>query len=229
MGNRHHGKKVNAAIRQLKADSERISRRGLMDLFAGKAEIFPLDLLAIAAIKRNMSTSRAIGALVRSRNMISARALLRVHLDTLLRFSAAWLVNDPHEFAMQVLRGQKIGEMKDRTGKKMRDAYLVEILSADYPWLKTVYDSLSGYVHFSEEHIFAPVVGVSEASDALHMQFLLSDEDSKFPAASWLEILECCHEATMGLERFLGGYASTKRLSSEELATLRALKDLRNE
>jgi len=153
-------------------------------------------------------------------NMVCARSLLRVHIDTALRFSAAWFVDQPHDFALKVVRGHRIDKLIDRTGSRLTDARLVEIHVAEYPWLPKVYESLSGYIHFSGAHVFD---SVSELRDEdMSISFEISATDYKFPEFSWGEILDCTREATGILSKYLDGYIFTKGLSSEQLAEIRS-------
>ncbi|MGV8712712.1 MAG: hypothetical protein ACWA6R_09205 [Nitrosomonas sp.] len=186
---------------------------------APNAPIFGLDLLAYGAIKRNLSTTTAITQMVSSWNMVSARALLRVHIDTALRFSAAWLVEQPHDFALKVIGGHRIDKFKDQAGAKLTDAHLVKIRTPEYPWLPKVYESLSGYIHFSGSHVLDSVANLGDES--MSISFEVSATDYKFPKSSWSEILECTHEATGMLTKYLDGYIFTKQLSPEQLAEFR--------
>jgi hypothetical protein len=185
------------------------------------APIYPLDLLAYGAIKRNIATAEAMSIVVSMWNMTTARTLLRVHIDTALRFSAAWLVDNPHAFATKVLGGERIDKMKDQTGHLLRDAYLVQRRSVDYPWLPEVYERLSGYIHFSGAHIHDTV---KEFGDDGTISFEIQATDYKFPESSWIEVLDCFSESSEILAWYLRGYINTKSLSPEELASLR-LKD----
>ena len=179
---------------------------------------FPVDLLALCALKRSVSTAAAMIMMVEGRNMVCARTLLRTHIDTSLRFSAAWLVEKPHEFATAVLKGDRIDRMEGRDGKKLSDAYLVATHSSDIPWLPKVYARLSGYVHFSGSHIIDSISNLEE--DGL-IQFAVTAEDLNFPEASWIEVLECFREATAILVRYLDGYRVTKSMSPEDLEAAR--------
>lgn len=176
---------------------------------------FPLDLMAYGALKRSVSTSAAIIMMVEAWNMVCARTLLRTHIDTSLRFSAAWLVEKPHEFASEVLKGERIDKMRGSDGKKLSDAHLVATRSADHPWLPKVYASLSGYVHFSGSHIFDSVCALEDDGT---IQFALTAEDVRFPEFSWIEVLECFREATAILARYLHGYRLTKSMSLREFS-----------
>ena len=216
---REHGQNVQVLLALVEQDRDAMLLTGKRLFGAPNAPMFGLDLLAYAAIKRNLSTTTAISQLVSSWNMVSARALLRVHIDTALRFSAAWLVEQPHDFALKVIGGHRIDKLKDLTGAKLTDAHLVQIRASEYPWLPRVYESLSGYIHFSGTHVFDSVTG--RGDEDMSISFEVAATDYKFPEFSWNEILECTHEATGMLTKYLDGYIFTKRLSPEQLAECR--------
>ena len=77
-------------------------------LEADGGNLFPLDLLATAVLKRSMSLCAGFTALVRTGNYTSAASLLRLQLDSCLRFYAAFIVEKPHEFAENVLAGTAV-------------------------------------------------------------------------------------------------------------------------
>ena len=90
---------VESLLLKLEADAERV-RRVMIDIVVpAGSPMFPLDFLALAAAKRHASTTSAFVAMARAWNMVIARALLRMHIDTSLRFSAAWHVAEPQAFA----------------------------------------------------------------------------------------------------------------------------------
>lgn len=62
-----------------------------------------------------------------------ARALLRMRIDTAIRFSALRLVDNPNSFAKEVFSGKRIDKLKGRDGKQMKDARLVAPLAPDAP------------------------------------------------------------------------------------------------
>lgn len=176
--------------------------------------MFPLDLLASGAAKRAVSATAAMTLLIESWNMVSARSLLRTHIDTALRFSAAWLVHNPHEFAALVIAGQPINKLRDREGKTLSDARLVQARSSEYPSLPKVYDSLCGYVHFSASHLGDAVESIGEDGS---LSLLISETDLDFPQSSWLEVIDCFRASSAMLVKFLDGYAMTKRLTRQQL------------
>lgn len=177
-------------------------------LEADGGKIFPVDLLALAAVKRCLSNTAALSMLLTDWNLLATRTVLRSHLDTPLRFSAIWLVKEPHDFAMKVLAGEHVRNLKDRHGRKMTDSYLVERLSAQHPWITVTYERLSGYVHFSADHFAAAVRARDDAERSL--SFLLSADDAEVPATSWQEMAECFNECTRILHSYLAGWLVTK-------------------
>jgi len=213
-------KAVELLLIELEADTARMRKVMIENVIPAGSAMFPLDLLAFAAAKRHASTTTAFVAMIRSWNMVVARALLRMHIDTSLRFSAAWHVPDPHEFASSVLKGERIDKMKTRTGQRLTDAYLVKLHQPQHPWLPAVYERLSGYVHFSGSHISDSIESLGDDDNSV--QFLISDQDLKFPEFSWVEALECFREASSILEFFLQGWGATKKMSDEQLSSLRS-------
>lgn len=210
---------VESLLLDLKADAERMRKVMIEKVVPPDSPMFRLDFLAFAAVKRHASTTSAFVSMVRAWNMVIARSLLRMHIDTSLRFSAAWHVAEPHTFATQVLKGERIDKLKTRAGSRLTDAHLVQLHKDKHPWLPAVYEHLSSYVHFSGAHIADTMDGLSDEHRTI--QFLVSDEDLRFPEFSWVEVLECFREATSILETFLQGWGATKNLSNAELEALR--------
>jgi hypothetical protein len=212
-----NGDAITELVALVEADAGSMLQLG-KHLFTGRgSHFFPLDFLALAAIKRNLSIGTSIATMVNAKNMVSARALLRIHIDTALRFSAAWLVQEPHEFASKVMAGTRIDKLKGSDGKFLTDAHLVKKRSGDHPWLPDVYESLSGYVHFSASHVFDTI----HSLEGNAISWEIARTDDKFPDSSWIEILECTREANGMLAKYVYGYAVTKRLSPEQLEALK--------
>jgi hypothetical protein len=106
------------------------------------------------------------------------------------------------------MSGKQINHIKDSDGKQMRDAYLVEKLSQEYSWISDVYKNLSGYIHFSDSHLFGPVQRVD--SETRSIEFAIQDEDTKYPEFSWLEVVDCMNESIDIFMKYLEGWIFTK-------------------
>ena len=169
--------------------------------------IYPLDFLAVAVLNRSLSLIEGFSDLVLRRNFISSVPLLRLQLDNCLRFSAAWIVDNPHDFAMKVLAGKHIKNMKDRNGQKMTDKYLVDELSKEKGWIRSVYNHTSGYIHLSEKHIFnAAKFGPEDGKVSMK----ISSEDINITEEDYLDLIGAFVETTKLLFTFIAGWVSTK-------------------
>ena len=215
---------VEVLLLELDTDAERMRRLLFEVVVPAGSRMFPLDFLAIAAVKRHVSTTSACVAMIRAWNMGIARSLLRMHIDTSLRFSAAWHVKEPHQFARAVIKGERLNKLKSLTGERLTDSHLVQLHKAKHSWLPAVYEQLSGYVHFSGAHIADAIEDVRDESDTI--QFLISNQDLNFPESSWVEVLECFREATSILRTFLEAWGDTKNLSDAQLEALRSSVNL---
>lgn len=114
--------------------------------------LYPFDMFCTATINRSVNIIRGYTSLMRENNFIAAAPLVRIHLDSLLRFYSVFLVNeDIDQYALSIIRGEQINKIKDRKGNKMTDSYLCKIYS-EIPgnsWVKGVYDAGSSFIHLS--------------------------------------------------------------------------------
>lgn len=122
-----------------------------------QGDAFPLDYLATAIMNRALSLIDGYITLARDGNFLASAHLIRPNLDNYLRFHAAWLVADPHDFADRIMGGEQVRKMKDKTGAKMTDAYLVSTLKHEHDWLERVYEETSGFIHLSRQHVISSV------------------------------------------------------------------------
>jgi hypothetical protein len=157
-------------------------------------DMYVTDFLLLGILKRTLAHADGFRGHIEKRNFICAGTLLRSQLDTALRANAISLVNNPDQFASDVLGGAAINKMKDRDGKQMRDAYLAERLAETRPWVLTTYKELAEIGHFSRRHIFASVAKADDATRTVHFQ--ISAEDPQRPEEDYFEVVECFY-ATM--------------------------------
>jgi len=203
-----HGDKVKAELEKLSKYQGCLPHLGHEVITARNGALYPLDFVVIGIVKRSLSIASAFKTLVTDWNMVCARALLRMQIDTVIRFSAFWISGNPHQMAVEVMQGNQINKMKDRDGKKMTDAYLVKKLSHEFDWMPTVYQYTSGYIHFSERHLFDPIASLEE--DDRLVKFIINDKDEKFPESSWHEIVSCFNQCAEIIFAYLKGYKHIK-------------------
>ncbi|WP_282133219.1 hypothetical protein [Cellulophaga baltica] len=101
---------------------------------------------------RAISLNRGFVTLAESNNYQTAISLMRLQIDNCLRLYALSLYSDSGEFYEKVLKGEHIRNLKDRDGNRMTDNYLVTKIDKIFPQFKSLYQKLSGHIHFSSEH-----------------------------------------------------------------------------
>jgi hypothetical protein len=173
--------------------------------------MYGMELLAAGALNRSKAHIAGFTQLVQAKNLICAGALLRLQLDTALRFHAAFLVEQPHEFAIAVLRGERVRDLKDRNGKKMTDGHLVAKLGQEFSWVPRVYERTSGYVHLSATHLLS-AMGPTEGSEDSErsMTIKISAEDKSLPDWIYIEAVDAFRAATDIFLRYVRGWVFTK-------------------
>lgn len=146
-------------------------------------------IYTLAVLNRSMSIIEGYLTLLETKNFISISPLIRIHLDSLIRFNALLISDSANETAKLISKGKKIFEIKDREGKPMNDGYLVSRLNIDYDWVKNVYDRTCGYVHFSGQHIFDMVSHIehNEDEEFLKVFHLIGNKDDHVKIDSWIE------------------------------------------
>lgn len=204
---KNKGKKT-VLLRSLENMSKHHLQLGMSMLKADGGKMFGLDILALASIKRSMSLIKGFTALIKQYNYSSAAALVRLQLDTCLRFYAAFIVDEPHKFANEVLKGKHVRNMKDRKGKRMTDRYLVVSLTKKYEWMTRVYESTSGFIHLSDKHIFLSI-DESHNSDKTISHRVAAD-DKNIPIDLWIEMISAFKACTEVFMNHIEGWINTK-------------------
>ena len=103
-----HSQRVKESLKALQVLEKAIVHLNRDMLLADNGKLFPVDLLACGALKRALSMSCAFRLIIERWNLVAARALIRMQIDTATRLSVLWLVDDPHQFARELLSGSRI-------------------------------------------------------------------------------------------------------------------------
>jgi len=132
-------------------------------LYHASPNVYHFDNNCIALLNRSINLLNGFIQLARSDNFIAAFPLVRIHLDTLQRIYAFYLIEqNPDEIVEEILSSKK--QIKDyqnkNTKKKLNDGELSKELSSlpDFEWVKQVYDAGNEFVHFSVKHLKASTV-----------------------------------------------------------------------
>lgn len=122
-----------------------------------------LDTFTYSALNKSLEQCKAFVLLTSNELYLSAGSMLRLQIDAVLRFFAATLVENPHQFSLEVHRGNRISRQRDKLNNQMTDRYLCEQLGQYFKWLPPVYEKACGFVHLSDTH-FAATLGVDTMS-----------------------------------------------------------------
>ena len=213
---------VEAALAEVEADEKRLLKIAADMLEAYDRSLYEFDLLASAALNRSVALSSGFCIMIREKNLICAGALVRLQLDTALRLFAGFIADQPHEFAMEVFKGNRIDRMKDKSGTRMTDRHLVTQLANEYPWIEEVYERASNYVHLSGTHIKSALS--MEDGDSGKIGIKVSSLDRTLPEATYLEAIGAFRECTKIVARYVYGWTFTKA-NPEEVAQMKDTLD----
>jgi hypothetical protein len=172
--------------------------------------IYHLDFYVSAILNRSISLINGFQTLINNSNYLSAAHLVRPHLDNYLRLLAAWLVESPHDFAQKVWEGGHVRKMKDKSGKLMTDDYLKKKAAEEHPWIENVYNESSGFIHFSNKHMFMTTSLLNKEERILSTY--IGEYDNKVPNAIRLESIICMIEICNCLTDLVFGWVDTKRI-----------------
>lgn len=206
---RTHSSAVLVALSGLDEDRRKL---GAMTFDMWEAEgggMYVLDFFANGAVHRTMALLSGFQSMVRDFNFVCAGALVRMQIDTALRFHAVYLAPQAHDFAEAVARGEEVRKLKDRSGERMTDAHLVRSLSVDYPWVERIYKQASGYVHLSDTHIYSTCSNVNRAEH--RMQIRVTGVDEGLPDPVYLDTIATFRAAVEILIDHLHGWIELKR------------------
>ena len=207
--------KIVTALSDLETDAKQVLKQAERMLCASDRNLFPFDLLVMGIVKRTLALSDGFCRLIQNQNIICAGALLRMHLDTALRLSAGFIVNNPHDFANEVMDGTYICKMKDKDGNRMHDGYLVKLLSREYPWVKSIYNQASSFVHFSDIHIFSTADPKHNTNGPIH-RISIQPKDSITSDKDYLDAILVFHNITCIIVPYIEGWIVTKTNSSTD-------------
>jgi hypothetical protein len=146
-------KELKKSLKELRSLRKRYVAAGQALYDACGGELFPCDGLAMAVLDRSLNIAEGFLLLMPKHGYICAEALLRMQLDNVLRFHGVLSTSDPHDTAVEIINGVSLRKLKDKTGARMTDARLLELLEKGNPWVRLAYEQSSDYVHLSGAHV----------------------------------------------------------------------------
>lgn len=166
------------------------------------------DLFVIGAIKRIITLSSGFRILISDKNFPCSAAILRMQIDTAARLNALTIVKDVGQFCMQLFDGQRFDRIKDQSGHRLKDFYLIDKLSSKYPWVKGVYEETSDFIHLSTRHAFSAILGMDTERGIFRFQIDTKDPDRE--ESEYFEILDAFIEASKIASLIAVGYIAAR-------------------
>lgn len=181
--------------------------------------LYHADLVAFGVMARSNALIDGFCLLVEHQNVLAAAPLLRLQLDSVIRFNACWLVDDPSDVVIALFNDQPLSKMKDRTGRAMTDSYLAAAAGERHPGLLELYKQASSFIHLSVRQLAAPMTIIDR--DTRKVAFSLGE------AVNWrledrLQAVEIFIDLTNALFQLLYEWVENRRAYRRRAASLDA-------
>lgn len=181
--------------------NDRILRKYISRVFNPYKHWSYNDMFILGIVNRSMSMIFAFTTLVRSCNYFSAHHLIRLHLDSFLRFSVIWLAKDAQSITKRIYDGEQLNQIKRTRRKFYTDKFLAERAMKQYRWVVKTYDDLSNFVHLGSIHVFNSMEGIDDENRAVGLHG--SKYDMKVTDTARLEGIAVMQKITDGIYDFL--------------------------
>lgn len=166
----------------------------------------PFDLILTGMAQRSICLVHGFASMVEERNGMCALGLVRMQIDTLMRLYGCTLVSDIRPVVPHILSGEPFFKLRSRDGKELRDSYLRQVTSEQFPWLDRAYKFTSEFIHFSGRHVQTTV----QPSEANMLSMLLSRKPPKWEDRAILAAIDYFGMATDGILQICHEYMHEK-------------------
>lgn len=178
--------------------------------------LYSKDWLFFAAINRSISNIAGFIEMVSHDNFLLMNSIIRLQLDTVMRFCAIHLVIDPNDLVNRILHGEKIDKIKDKNGDKMTDRHLCEQLSKKdngFPWVN-VYEHGSGFIHLCKTHILSFIDDQPKFPDGIYQITLGQHGGNAVSQDTKIESIDCMYHLSTLLYKFLHEWVKEKGITT---------------
>jgi hypothetical protein len=173
------------------------------------AEIYPCDALAFSILERSLNLLKGFHLLLSNGGYTPGVGLLRMQLDSILRFSGVARCTNPHETAASIINGVELRKLKDRSGSLMNDSYLVSELAIYNPWVTHVYKLSSGYIHLSDQHFYHFLLR-TKWNDKGERDFGIGDSDENTSLDHKIQLVNAFSVLTRGILKVVNEWADNR-------------------
>lgn len=173
------------------------------------------DFFVIGAMRRTLAQIRGFRTLIDSKNFPCAAGIVRMQIDTAMRMNGLTLVEDREAMAKAMIDGAAMNTFKAADGSKLNDSYLRKQLANDHPWVNSVYDGTSDFIHLSGRHFFSAIHRTDDGTGMVY--FSISGEDPARPESAYFEIVDGFYTATKLAAMLILAYWTSLGMSLEDI------------
>lgn len=201
---------LDARLREIERVAGALSQLPSTYLGPQGTAIPDVEWFALAAIKKTVSLSHAFCTLIKTKNTLSAAALVRLQLDTAMRIFGLTLVDDVEAAGTRLMNDESYRKLRSRDNEPLTDAFLHRKLNEKYPGITEAYEDASSYVHLSGLHI---KTGLWSRPGTPTLFFHLSGTDEARPDEWFSELVDSFDQATRLTADLITAFISTRRVA----------------
>lgn len=174
------------------------------------------DIFVAGMVQRVLGLAAGYAVHVRLRQYGNAMCLTRVLLDCCMRMQAAFLVDDLKELLAWLESGAPLYELEDRSGQQFGDRYLVRLLKGRRGWAEDLYDTTSGYIHYSRNHTRALKAMPNLREGEGLRPIPVAAEEENIGEEAWVASMEAFQECVQLFRELLQEWLDSGRAARRE-------------
>ncbi len=126
------------------------------DLFSVNKKMYLMDGFSIAALNRSINIVDGFVVLAKANNFFTAISLIRLQIDTCLRYYLSFIVDDQEDYINYFNSGKDIKKYRsNRFKKQFTDSNIAELLDESFPGFLNLYKDSSSFLHFTNKNLHA--------------------------------------------------------------------------
>jgi hypothetical protein len=182
--------------------------RKAVDLIKKVQNLSYSDFFVFGAMRRTLAQAKGFRLLIENKNFPCAAGVLRMQIDTAMRINGLTLVDDREAMAKAIIDGAAMNTFKAAGGEKLNDFYLRKRLSEKHPWIQSVYEGSSDFIHLSGRHFYNAIHKTDD--DTRMVYFAITGDDPVRPDIDYFEIVDAFFGTTKLVATLILAYWMSK-------------------
>lgn len=179
----------------------------------GYKKLYNIDFFVMGVVKRSVDLVDGFILTVDNWNFISAAPIIRMQLDTLLRFIYISKIGpkEAEQLINHIMDGKRLNHLKDLKGKKLTDSLLIKYAEKYFSWIHDVYEQTSKFIHFSERHMFGSIYNINNKKRIV--KFAIYKGSYNVQKQDVIEYYDVFITITDAIIKFINTWGAIKRCS----------------